>query len=213
VAGPFTAERKSMRKIGAVILAAGMSRRMGVPKLLLDFRGKPLFLYSVECAIHSQMNPILIVAGEHVQLLQEHSKDLPVEIARNPDYTEGMATSLKLGIEAMDGRVDALMVFLADQPFVPPLLIKQLIHTYTVCRSNGIRIVRPQYSGLPGHPVLIDAELFTEFSDLQGDEGGRSIIKRHAEKLKVIPAENPLWGADIDTPDDLKKIETYFPQK
>jgi molybdenum cofactor cytidylyltransferase len=55
--------------------------------------------------------------------------------------------------------------------------------------------------------------LFVEFSDLQGDEGGRLIIKRHAEKLKLIPAENPLWGADIDTPDDWKRFEIYFPQK
>jgi molybdenum cofactor cytidylyltransferase len=202
-----------MRKIGAVILAAGMSRRMGVPKLFLDFHGKPLFLYSVECAIRSQLNPILIVGGEHVQLLQDHTKGLPVEIISNPDYRKGMAASLKLGIEAMDGRVDALLVFLADQPFVPPMLIKKLLQTYTVCRSNGIRIVRPQYSGIPGHPVLFDADLFREFSALQGDEGGRSIIKSHAEKLKLIPAENPLWGADIDTPDDLEKFEKNFPQK
>jgi molybdenum cofactor cytidylyltransferase len=196
-----------MCKIGAVILAAGLSRRMGVPKLFLDFHGKPLFLYSVECAIQSQLNPILIVGGEHVPLLQDHTKDLPVEIVGNPDYTKGMATSLKRGIETMDGRVDALLVFLADQPFVPPALVKEMLHTYTVCRSSGIRIVRPLYSGIPGHPVLFDADLFTEFSDLQGDEGGRLIIKRHAEKLKFIPADNPLWGADIDTPDDLKQFK------
>lgn len=200
-----------MYRIGAVILAAGMSRRMGVPKLFLDFHGKPLFLYSVECAIRSQLDPILIVGGEHVQLLQDHTKDLPVEIVRNSDYAEGMATSLKLGIEAMDGRVDALLVFLADQPFVPAILIKKMLQTYTACRSNGIRVLRPQYSGIPGHPVLFDADLFTEFSDLQGDEGGRFIIKRHAEKLKLIPTENPMWGADIDTPDDWKKCKNYFP--
>jgi molybdenum cofactor cytidylyltransferase len=202
-----------MLRIGAVILAAGMSRRMGVPKLFLDFRGKPLFLYSVECAIDSQLDPILIVGGEHIELLQDHTKDLSVEVLKNPAYTEGMAASLKLGIEALDGRVDALLVFLADQPFVPPMLIKKLLQTYMACRSNGIRVVRPQYNGIPGHPVLFDADLFVEFSDLQGDEGGRLIIKRHAEKLKLIPAENPLWGADIDTPDDWKKFEIYFPQK
>jgi molybdenum cofactor cytidylyltransferase len=202
-----------MNKIGAVILAAGMSRRMGVPKLFLDFHGKPLFLYSVECAIQSQLDPILIVGGEHVQLLQEHTKDMPVEIVRNPDYAEGMATSLKRGIEAMDGRVDALLVFLADQPFVSPTLIKELLQTYTDCRSDGIRVVRPQYNGIPGHPVLIDSDLFAEFSAVQGDEGGRCIIRRHAEKMKGIPFDNPLWGADIDTPDDWKTYKACFPQK
>jgi molybdenum cofactor cytidylyltransferase len=200
-----------MRKIGAVILAAGMSRRMGVPKLFLEVYGKPLFRYSVECAIQSELDPILIVGGEHVQLLHEHTKDLSVEIIKNSDYKEGMASSLQRGIEAMEGRVDALLVFLADQPFVPPVLVRKLLQTYSDCRAHGIRIVRPQYSGIPGHPVLFDAELFSEFSDLKGDEGGRSIITRHAEKLKLIPAEYSLWGADIDTPDDLKKLRTSFP--
>jgi molybdenum cofactor cytidylyltransferase len=114
-------------------------------------------------------------------------------------------------MEAMDGRVDALLVFLADQPFVPPVLVRKLLQTYADCRAHGIRIVRPQYSGIPGHPVLFDAELFSEFLDIKGDEGGRLIITRHAEKLKLIPAEHSLWGADIDTPDDLKKLRTSFP--
>jgi molybdenum cofactor cytidylyltransferase len=202
-----------MRKIGAVILAAGLSRRMGVPKLFLDLHGKPLFRYSVESAIHSGLNPILIVGGEHVPFLQEHTQDLPVEIIKNEDYMEGMGTSLKRGIEAMEGRVDALLVFLADQPFVPPELIKKLLQTYTDCRSHGIRIVRPQYDGIPGHPVLWDAELLSEFSGLQGDEGARSIIQRHAEKVKLIPVENPLWGADIDTPDDWLRLKNEYSQQ
>ncbi|NGQ95821.1 nucleotidyltransferase family protein [Brevibacillus sp. SYP-B805] len=192
-------------------MAAGMSRRMGAPKLLLDFRGKPLFLHAVECAIHARLSPVLLVGGEHLQFLQEHTKELPVEIVRNPDYAEGMAASLRRGIAAIDGRVDAALVFLADQPFVPPVLIEKLLQTYTECRSAGIRIVRPQYDGIPGHPVLFDAELFAEFAELHGDEGGRSIIKRHAEKVKLLPTAHPLWGADIDTPDDLKKFERSFP--
>ncbi|TRY23616.1 nucleotidyltransferase family protein [Brevibacillus sp. LEMMJ03] len=200
-----------MRRIGAVILAAGMSRRMGVPKLFLEVHGKPLFRHSVECAIQSKLDPILIVGGEHVHLLHEHTRDLSVEIIKNSEYAKGMATSLQRGVEALTGRVDALLVFLADQPFVPPMLVRKLLQTYADWRSHGIQIVRPQYSGIPGHPVLFDAELFSEFSDLKGDEGGRLIISRHAAKLKLIPAEQSLWGADIDTPDDLKKWETSFP--
>ncbi|WP_078429238.1 nucleotidyltransferase family protein [Alkalihalobacterium alkalinitrilicum] len=196
-----------MLKIGAVILAAGMSKRMGAPKLLLNFHGKPLFLHSVECAISSKLSPILIVGGKHIQSLQHYTRDLPVEVISNPNYEEGMATSFKLGVEAIGDKVDAIMVLLADQPFLPPMLIERIVQTYLHSRSEGTRIVRPRYSSLPGHPVLFDADLFTEFQGLKGDEGGRSIIKKHSQKLKLIDVENLMWGVDIDTPNELKKYE------
>jgi molybdenum cofactor cytidylyltransferase len=200
-------ELKSMLKIGSVILAAGLSKRMGKPKLLLDFHGKPLFYHSVECAIQANFFSTVIVAGEHVQTIMDLTMDLPLKIIENRSYKEGMSTSLKLGIEAMKNQVDASMVFLADQPFVPPLLIEMLLQTYMMNRSYGIRIVRPRYKGVPGHPVMFDAELFNEFLVLTGDEGGRSIIKKHAQKMKYVDVSNPLWGVDIDNPDDFNKYK------
>ena len=200
-----------MSKVGAVILAAGMSKRMGEPKIFVDFHGKPLFLHSVECALHSDLSPILIVGGEHTVAIREHTKELPIKIIDNPNYQDGIATSLKLGIEAMKHQVDAVMVFLADQPFLPPMLIERLLQYYQMNQEKGIRIVRPRYSGVPGHPVLIDAEIFSEFFHLMGDEGGRSIIKKHQQELMVVDVENPIWGVDLDTPDDVKKYKNIFP--
>ncbi|RFU65137.1 nucleotidyltransferase family protein [Peribacillus glennii] len=204
-------EQKSMLKFGAVILAAGLSKRMGEPKLLLDFHGKPLFYYSVACAIQSNFFSTVVVTGEHIQSIRELTKDLPIKLLKNPKYEEGMSTSLKLGIESMKNEVDAFLVFLADQPFLRPVLIEKLMQCYMINRSNGIRIIRPRYDGVPGHPVLFDAELSNEFLALSGDEGGRSIIKRHAQKTKFVDVADPLWGVDIDTPDDLTKYKNISP--
>jgi molybdenum cofactor cytidylyltransferase len=197
-----------MSNIGAIILAAGMSKRMGEPKLFLSLNQKPIFRYAVEAAASSQLSPIVVVGGEYSHQLESQLKDMPdVEVVKNVDYQTGMASSLKLGIQAVTGRTDAVLIFLADQPCVPKFVIDSLIETYESYRSTGIRIVRPEYAGAPGHPILFDAELYHEYAGIQGDEGGRSIIQRHKSRVKFISFDEALWGADIDTPEDFKRMQ------
>jgi molybdenum cofactor cytidylyltransferase len=200
-----------MDNIGAIILAAGMSKRMGQPKQLLPLGGKPLFRFSVDAAVTAGLKPIVLVGGKHVEELLKHVADLTgIEVIENEDYKSGMASSLKVGIKALTGRTDAVVVFLADQPFVPSIVTKKLLENYNLHRKEGVRILRPEYNGTPGHPILFDRDLFTEFENIQGDEGGKSIIKNHHSRLKVIPFQNSEWGIDIDTPEDLLKIKKYF---
>lgn len=193
-----------MPNVGALILGAGMSKRMGEPKLLLSLKGKPLFRYSVEAAVASHLNPIILVGGQHVDEFRKKLADLPnVEIIANPYYQTGMSSSIKIGIKALEGRAEAAIIFLADQPLVPQLVIEKLLEKYRSCRQDGVLIVRPQYNGRQGHPVLFDAQLFKEFEKIQGDEGGKSIIKRYQDRMKLIDFENSIWNADIDTYEDL----------
>lgn len=113
-----------MPNIGAIILAAGMSMRMGRPKLLLPLNGKPLFRYSLETAHRQQLHPILFLGGEHIEVFQTGAVDLQdIEFIRNPNYKSGMSSSLKLGIERIKNRAEAALIFLADQPFVPDLVV------------------------------------------------------------------------------------------
>lgn len=196
------------RTIGAIILAAGMSTRMGQVKQLVPFRGKPLFRHAVDAAVTGGLQPIVLVGGKYTGELRKHVDDpMNIEVVENKAYASGMASSLAMGIKAVTGRTDAAIVFLADQPFVPLRVIEALIEHYDRHRAQGIRMVRPVYKGTPGHPVLFDADLFPEFEQIRGDEGGKSIIQKHHARLKPVPFEHSEWGWDIDTPDDLLKLE------
>ncbi|PFP23136.1 4-diphosphocytidyl-2C-methyl-D-erythritol kinase [Bacillus sp. AFS073361] len=203
-----------MHKIGAIILAAGMSKRMGEPKLLLSIHGKPLFLYVLGPVVESSLDPIILVAGKYIEEIQQHTMDfLEIQIIFNQNYAAGMSTSLKLGIQSIKEQVDAVIIFLADQPLVSRTVIQSLMENYEASRKEGIRIVRPEYQGELGHPVLMDAELFNEFHTIEGDSGGHSIIKKYKHVMKIVSFDNPMWGADVDTPDDFMKMKQYFDSK
>ncbi|HWO95435.1 MAG TPA: nucleotidyltransferase family protein [Bacillus sp. (in: firmicutes)] len=200
-----------MHKIGAIILAAGMSKRMGEPKLLLSIHGQPLFRYVLGPVVESSLQPIILVAGKYIEEIHQHTVDFPeIKIIFNQNYAAGMSTSLKLGIQSIKEHVDAVIIFLADQPLVSSTVIQSLVKNYETSRKEGIRIVRPKYQADLGHPILIDAELFNEFHKLEGDSGGKNIIKKYKHVMNIVSFENPMWGADVDTPEDFMKMKQYF---
>jgi molybdenum cofactor cytidylyltransferase len=202
-----------MGNISAIILAAGMSKRMGRPKQLLSLGGKPLFRYSVDAAVSAGLKPIVLVGGKHKEELHKNVADLTeVEVIENRDYESGMASSLKIGIRALTGRTDAAVVFLGDQPFVPSVVTKKILDSYELQRKEGVRILRAEYNGTAGHPILFDADLFKEFENIQGDEGGKSIINNHHTELLIIQFGNSDWGLDIDTPKDFLKLKKIAPK-
>ena len=196
-----------MANVGAVILAAGMSRRMGTAKQFLPLGEKPLFRYAVERAAANGLAPILLVGGEHSEKLQALISDMPqVEVLHNPDYAAGMASSLACGIGRLNGRAEAGLVFLADQPNVPDQVVQALLDGYRENRQSGVKIVRPQYAGEAGHPVLFDASLFDELSRIAGDQGGKEVVGRYRNSLLTIPFEQAEWGWDVDTREDYQRI-------
>lgn len=196
-----------MIKTGAIILAAGMSKRMGTPKLLLPLNGAPIIYHSIALALQEKLYPIVIIAGQYIEEIRNVMKDCPeITFLYNPDYQSGIASSLKLGIGALCNQVDAAMIFLGDQPFVHEQVIRSIRTEYEKDKDKGISIVRPRYAGQQGHPILFDSDLFGHFATIEGDEGGRSIISSHKDYLKLIDFSEHLWGMDIDTPDDYEKI-------
>ncbi|MFB7641516.1 nucleotidyltransferase family protein [Peribacillus butanolivorans] len=200
-----------MVKVGAVILAAGMSTRMGKPKLLLPLNGQPLFKYALKATVDVSLQPIVLIAGHYIEEIRHYTHDLEgIEIIYNQNYANGMASSLKLGIQAVKKDVDAVMVFLADQPLVSKSIVQILIDHYKAHKHEGIRIVRSKYKEDLGHPILFDAELFNEFDSIDGDQGGKEIIKKYTQLTKVISFDNQMWGMDVDTPEDYLKMKKYF---
>jgi len=196
-----------MSKVGAIILAAGMSKRMGKPKLLLPLKGAPLIYYPISLALRNQLIPVGVIAGQYMNEIQKEMNELTnITYIYNPQFESGMASSLKLGIQAVDKQVDAVMIFLGDQPFVPDVVIEALLKEYELNKENGVHIIRPCYDGELGHPILFDKRLFNEFDEITGDEGGRSIIKANKDRLKIIDFPNRQWGLDIDTPEEYEML-------
>ena len=198
-----------MVKIGAVILAAGESRRMGNPKLFLPLDGKSLITYPVSLAIKSGLEPIVVIGGRHIAKLEDELAPFSpyIQVKANPRYEEGMSSSLQEGIRALADEVDAVLIFLGDQPFVHETVVDTIIKEFMANKEQGIRIVRPLYQQSLGHPILFDGSLFTLFDTLQGDEGGKSIIQAQKEHVQFIDFPNSRWGLDIDTPLDYARLQ------
>ncbi len=193
-----------MSNIGAIILAAGMSSRMGKPKLLLPFKGLPLITYPHMLALQNALKPIVCVTGHYDEQMSSVLAPIVPNITlhNNSYYESGMASSLKAGISAVYGKVDAVMIFLGDQPLVPNEVVQTIIAHYLASKEAGIKIVRPLFGHRLGHPILFDSSLFDEFDALQGDEGGKSIIQRHQNAVKLLQFPNSDWGKDIDTEEE-----------
>lgn len=196
-----------MVNIGSIILAAGLSKRMGKPKLLLDFHGESIISYPVRLATTHHLDPIILVGGQYLQQIKERLIQYEnITYIFNPNYESGMASSLKIGIQTVAKDVDATMIFLGDQPCVTDEVIHSLRNECIANKDTGIKIVRPRYDGKEGHPILFDKDLFHEFQSLEGDEGGKRILKKYKDAIKYIDFPVADWGKDIDTEEDYSNL-------
>ena len=193
-----------MRPVGLVILAAGGSTRLGPPKQLVAYRGRSLLRHAAEVAVGSLCRPIVVVLGAHAAKLETEVHDLPVQVTENRLWAQGMATSLRCGVEVLDAaekELGAVVIMLSDQPLVSVPAIDALVQAY---RSGGKPIIASAYDGILGVPALFDRRLFPELLALEGEEGARRIIARHPRDVHGIPF--PGGGLDIDTPQDCEQL-------
>jgi molybdenum cofactor cytidylyltransferase len=190
--------------ISAILLAAGESKRMGRPKQLLEWRGKTLLQHSLESLINSDADEIILVLGHEADRIRKSLSALPIKTVINPDYKQGMASSLRHGLLAMDRGSEAFLVLLADQPGIGPEVINILIRTFQQADPKR-GIVRPVYRGLQGHPVLIGVRYLQEALQLQGDVGARRILMNHPEDILEIDLDRDAVLKDIDTPEEYQK--------
>jgi len=197
VSAPAPAEQGPV--VAVVVLAAGRGSRMGSQKLLLPLAGRPLVQWSVDAALASRAQETVVVVGHEAAAVTAAVGDRPVRILVNEAFEAGMSTSLKAGIAAVRGRCEAIVVLLADQPFVSAGLIDLLIERYS---ATGAPIVRPEVEGRQTHPVLLDAVLFPELLLEEGDVGGRAVVARHLDEVCLVTLDDARLTADIDTPQE-----------
>lgn len=189
--------------VTAVLLAAGASKRMGAVKQLLDLGGKTLLETVLDNLRRSQVSEIVVVLGSSADEIRERVRLHGVRVVVNQYYEQGMGTSVRAGIAAVDVRADAALVILADQPFVRPDTLDLIIETY---RERKPHIVIPTYKGFRGNPILIDRSLFPELLNLAGDIGCRAIFGSHTEDLLKVAVDDIGVLLDIDTPEDLERF-------
>lgn len=198
------------RKIGALVLAAGASRRMGRPKQLLLYRGRSLLRHAAETAAASRCRPVTVVLGAYAENLRRELSDplLPraVQIVENTGWTEGLGSSIAVGVRALvaaEEGVEALVIMLCDQPLISAQFIDKLVETY---ERTGKPIVASEYKGTAGVPALFDVALFTELMALGGDRGAKQVIAKHLGDVTHVPF--PEGAIDIDTPQEYERLQS-----
>ena len=189
--------------VAALILAAGASSRMGRPKQLLDWKGRPLVRAAADAALEARLDPLLVVVGGAGDEVAHVLAGLPLRIVANPDYAAGQSTSLRAGIAALGNDADAVVVLLGDQPFVSAAIVEQLVAEW---QAGGASIVAPTYAGQRGNPVLFARAIFPELLNIQGDQGARAVLTADRARLRLVAFDDPRPLADIDTPEDYERL-------
>lgn len=199
--GRFVAD--PLRQVVGVVLAAGMSRRLGRPKQFLMLGDMPVIRHVVRRALRSALDEVVVVIGAHGNDVRESLAGEPVRFVVNERYAEGQGASLAAGVSALGPDTDAAVILLGDQPEIDPVVIDRVVGERY---QTGASIVMAQYGGERSHPVLFGREHFLALASLEGDQGGREIIRRHADDVRVVPAGQGAVPGDIDTEEDWRNL-------
>jgi molybdenum cofactor cytidylyltransferase len=197
---------RARARIGAVVLAAGTSSRMGEAKQLLRVGERTLLQQVIENVRGAAVDEIVLVLGHRAETIQESVGSENVKIVVNRDYREGMGTSLRTGIVALSSEADAAFIVLADQPFVRPETLQRIAEEYR--KSDG-QIVIPMYKGFRGNPVLLSRSVFPELMALKGDIGCRAIFGSHAEGIVKVAVGDIGILLDVDNREDFERLRSF----
>jgi|TARA_R110002073_G_scaffold107601_5_gene242335 molybdenum cofactor cytidylyltransferase len=208
---PRDAERPSdhLPRVAAIILGGGRSTRMGtVNKLTSDFEGKPMIAHVADAALASKADGIILVTGHEKEDVLKALAGRPMSYAHNPDYADGLSTSIKAGIEAateLDPPVNAAVILLGDMPLITADLIDRLINARDPAEEKLICV--PVVGKKRGNPVLWDASFFSDLLNLSGDVGAKALMAQNSDLVCEVPVDGEGPLTDFDTPDALHQYQ------
>lgn len=191
-------------KIGALLLAAGGSSRLGQPKQLLKFKGRSLVRRAAEALVGSGCEPVVVVLGAEIERSTDEIAGLSLTICVNEEWQTGMSSSIKAGLRELlniEPGLDAVLITLCDQPNVTADMLRRFLSQFRLDRAS---IIAAHYGETVGVPALFSSELFDELFQLEGDKGARDLIRRQ-NGVQTINLESAAF--DIDTSNDVKSFD------
>jgi molybdenum cofactor cytidylyltransferase len=193
-----------MHAIGIIVLAAGGSTRMGSPKQLLPFGKSTLLRQAAETAVATGFAPVVVVLGAEAEACAEKITGLPVTTVVNPGWSEGMGTSLRIGMQELEKlapNATGVLIMLHDQPRISPGILQKLAGSWD---GEPHSIAAAFYGGAAGVPAVFGRDYFSELSRLDGPGGAKSVLRRHSAAVTLL--ELPEAMDDIDSPEDYRRL-------
>lgn len=191
-------------KVGAAVLAAGASSRLGEPKQLVRFKGKFLLQHTIDLIVEVQIDEQILILGANEPEIRNFVNFKSFNVIQNQHWKEGMASSIRLAVEVgLKKELDGLLILLSDQPYIDLKLLNDLIQFYEPKKEL---IVASLYNNVLGVPALFDRHYFRELMKLTGDSGAKRVINTYHEKVKEVKFNKGF--IDIDTPTDLAQLKS-----
>ena len=194
-----------MPPVSAIVLAAGRSSRMGVPKSLVQIQAQSLLARVLQNLAASRVSEVVVVLGYEAARVEREVDLRGVRVVANRDYLLGMSTSIRAGLRAADPSAAAYLIVLGDQPFVGGATIDALLDAWM---RRGTHILTPVFRGRRGNPVLVDRALAPEMDSITGDVGFRALFAERADEMLDVPVDDPGILFDVDTVDQVRSLET-----
>ena len=190
------------RRVYAIVLSAGMSTRMGSPKQLLPFGDRTVLQRIVDVLLRADLAGVVVVLGHRAEAVRESLAGRPVDFCLNPDYREGMFSSVRCGLSALPPGANAALIVLGDQPQIDAEVVRRVVAAY---REGEKGIVIPTFEGGRGHPALVDLGRYRdEIFELSGEAGLKPVMRGHPEDTLELPVDEAGILRDIDTPEDYR---------
>jgi len=185
---------------------------LGFPKQMLLYKGKTLLELAIEAGLKSKCSPVNVVLGANFEIIEKGIKKYAINIIYNPDWAEGMASSIRSAINTIqqNKEIDNVVITLCDQPFVTRAIIDNLLYRQ---QETGKKIVASNYNNILGVPALFSRSFFNELLLLQGRDGAKKILNNHPDDIATIPFDK--GSIDIDTLADyedlIKTLRSIYP--
>ena len=200
----MSAQESKSITIAVIILAAGRSARLGSPKQTLSYRGKTLLQHSIDTALESLGNPVIVILGSEKEIIEKDLDQTQIFIEENTSWESGMGTSISCGINKLEliaPDSEAVILMVCDQPFVSASLLNELINKY---KETGKSIIACSYGNTLGTPALFHKSLFSELSALEGESGAKLLIKKYSQKTETVSFDK--GSIDIDTRENYRNL-------